>query len=195
MTMANNAKPATSVVVVEDDPASADVLQRRLQANGMTVAVGRDGGEGLALVKKIVPDLVLLDVMLPDTDGYDLAARGQEDHRDVGGVPIALDAQADVVSVGVRQHHVEQDEVRHELLHEGEPFGAVATDGHGHAVRLQPPLKHIGGGRIVFDDDHPRRGLRIVRLHGHPVCSISPKRCFIAMTYFDGRSLTMCSRM
>ena len=39
-------KPATSVVVVEDDPASADVLQRRLQANGMIVAVGRDGAEG-----------------------------------------------------------------------------------------------------------------------------------------------------
>ena len=34
----NSAKAATSVVVVEDDPASADVLQRRLQANGMTVA-------------------------------------------------------------------------------------------------------------------------------------------------------------
>ena len=38
-------KKATSVVIVEDDPASADVLQRRLQANGMKVAVGRDGGE------------------------------------------------------------------------------------------------------------------------------------------------------
>ena len=65
----SNPNPQTSVVVVEDDPASADVLQRRLQANGMSVAVGRDGGEGLALVKRIVPDLVLLDVMLPDTDG------------------------------------------------------------------------------------------------------------------------------
>ena len=49
------AKKATSVVVVEDDPASADVLQRRLQANGMKVAVGKDGGEGLALVREIVP--------------------------------------------------------------------------------------------------------------------------------------------
>ena len=43
------AKKGTTVVVVEDDPASADVLQRRLQANGMTVSVGRDGAEGLAL--------------------------------------------------------------------------------------------------------------------------------------------------
>ena len=35
----------TSVVIVEDDPASADVLQRRLQANGMNVSVGRTGGD------------------------------------------------------------------------------------------------------------------------------------------------------
>ena len=40
------AKKPTSVGTVEDDPASADVLQRRLQANGMKVAVGKDGGEG-----------------------------------------------------------------------------------------------------------------------------------------------------
>ena len=97
MTMANNAKPATSVVVVEDDPASADVLQRRLQANGMTVAVGRDGGEGLALVKKIVPDLVLLDVMLPDTDGYDVCLRIKSDGNTAHIPVIFLSARGEVV--------------------------------------------------------------------------------------------------
>ena len=71
----------TSVVVVEDDPASADVLQRRLQANGMKVVVGRDGGEGLALVRQIVPDLVLLDVMLPKIDGFEVLRRIRADAR------------------------------------------------------------------------------------------------------------------
>jgi response regulator RpfG family c-di-GMP phosphodiesterase len=93
----NNAKPATSVVVVEDDPASADVLQRRLQANNMTVAVGRDGGEGLALVKKIVPDLVLLDVMLPDTDGYDVCLRIKSDGNTAHIPVIFLSARGEVV--------------------------------------------------------------------------------------------------
>ncbi|HKW77889.1 MAG TPA: HD domain-containing phosphohydrolase [Candidatus Limnocylindria bacterium] len=93
----NAAKPATSVVVVEDDPASADVLQRRLQANGMTVAVGRDGGEGLALVKQIVPDLVLLDVMLPDTDGYDVCLRIKSDGNTAHIPVIFLSARGEVV--------------------------------------------------------------------------------------------------
>ena len=91
------AKRATSVVVVEDDPASADVLQRRLQANGMKVVVGKDGGEGLALVREIVPDLVLLDVMLPDTDGYDVCLRIKSDGA-ISHIPVIfLSARGEVV--------------------------------------------------------------------------------------------------
>lgn len=91
------ANRATSVVVVEDDPASADVLQRRLQANGMKVAVGKDGGEGLALVRDIVPDLVLLDVMLPDTDGYDVCLRIKSDGT-IAHIPVIfLSARGEVV--------------------------------------------------------------------------------------------------
>ncbi|MGH2491252.1 MAG: HD domain-containing phosphohydrolase [Candidatus Limnocylindria bacterium] len=97
MTLPGSAKVATSVVVVEDDPASADVLQRRLQANGMKVAVGRDGGEGLALVRDIVPDLVLLDVMLPDTDGYDVCLRIKSDGS-IAHIPVIfLSARGEVV--------------------------------------------------------------------------------------------------
>jgi len=97
VTLPGSTKIATSVVVVEDDPASADVLQRRLQANGMKVAVGRDGGEGLALVREIVPDLVLLDVMLPDTDGYDVCLRIKSDGS-IAHIPVIfLSARGEVV--------------------------------------------------------------------------------------------------
>ena len=97
LTAVDSATPATSVVVVEDDLASADVLQRRLQANGMIVAVGRDGREGLALVKTIVPDLVLLDVMLPDTDGYDVCLRIKSDGSTAHIPVIFLSARGEVV--------------------------------------------------------------------------------------------------
>ena len=97
MTLTKDAKATARVVVVEDDPASADVLQRRLQANGMTVSVGRDGREGLALVKEIVPDLVLLDVMLPDTDGYDVCLRIKSDGKTAHIPVIFLSARGEVV--------------------------------------------------------------------------------------------------
>ncbi len=87
----------TKVVIVEDDPASADVLQRRLQANGMKVSVGHDGAEGLALVREIIPDLVLLDVMLPDTDGYDVCLRIKSDGA-IAHIPVIfLSARGEVV--------------------------------------------------------------------------------------------------
>ncbi len=85
-----------SVVVVEDDPASADVLQRRLQANGMTVSVGRTGADGLALVRELHPDLVLLDVGLPDTDGYDVCLQVKSDYATSDFPVIFLSARGDV---------------------------------------------------------------------------------------------------
>jgi response regulator RpfG family c-di-GMP phosphodiesterase len=86
----------TTVVVVEDDPASADVLQRRLQANGMSVSVGRTGGDGLALIRELHPDLVLLDVGLPDTDGYDVCLQVKSDGATADIPVIFLSARGDV---------------------------------------------------------------------------------------------------
>ena len=89
--------PAVRVVVVEDDHASADVLQRRLQANGMVVSVAYDGREGIALVEEQLPDLVLLDVMLPDTDGYDVCLRIKSNGATAPIPVIFLSARGEVV--------------------------------------------------------------------------------------------------
>jgi response regulator RpfG family c-di-GMP phosphodiesterase len=89
--------PTTRVVVVEDDHASADVLQRRLQANGMVVSVAHDGRDGISLVEDVVPDLVLLDVMLPDTDGYDVCLRIKSNGATAHIPVIFLSARGEVV--------------------------------------------------------------------------------------------------
>ena len=89
--------PATRVVVVEDDQASADVLQRRLQANGMVVSVAHDGQRGIELVEELLPDLVLLDVMLPDTDGYDVCLRIKSNAATSPIPVIFLSARGEVV--------------------------------------------------------------------------------------------------
>ncbi len=89
--------PATRVVVVEDDQASADVLQRRLQANGMVVSVAHDGRRGIELVEELLPDLVLLDVMLPDTDGYDVCLRIKSNGATAPIPVIFLSARGEVV--------------------------------------------------------------------------------------------------
>jgi two-component system, OmpR family, response regulator len=63
------------VVVVEDEPAIADIERRYLQREGFGVHVERDGSAGLAAVQRLQPVAVLLDVGLPGLDGTEICRR------------------------------------------------------------------------------------------------------------------------
>ena len=63
------------VLVVEDDRSLADVLVYNLQSSGYEVSVARDGQDGLTQAQVKLPDLVLLDLMLPIIDGLDVCRR------------------------------------------------------------------------------------------------------------------------
>jgi DNA-binding response OmpR family regulator len=57
------------VVIVEDDKMLAEIYQTLLASNGYTALVANDGRAGADLIKKELPDLVLLDLMLPELSG------------------------------------------------------------------------------------------------------------------------------
>ena len=61
-------------LVVEDDPAMRDILRRVLEREGWSVAEAQSGRAALACVHGRVPDLVLLDLMMPEMDGVDFLA-------------------------------------------------------------------------------------------------------------------------
>ena len=65
----------THVLVVEDDKALADILKYNLDQAGYEVSVARDGQDGLQQAEVKVPDMVLLDLMLPVLDGLDVCRR------------------------------------------------------------------------------------------------------------------------
>lgn len=58
------------ILVVDDDPYILMSLEFLLKKNGFDVMVARNGTEALDLVEKQVPQIVLLDIMMPDVDGY-----------------------------------------------------------------------------------------------------------------------------
>jgi two-component system, OmpR family, response regulator ResD len=66
------------VLVVDDEPMVREVLARYLQKEGFAVEVAKDGGEALASFDRSLPDLVLLDLMLPRIDGLELLRRMRE---------------------------------------------------------------------------------------------------------------------
>ena len=63
---------ATSVLVVEDDRNIAELLQLYLEKEGYAVTVAHDGGAGIEKYRAIGPDLVLLDLMMPVMDGWEV---------------------------------------------------------------------------------------------------------------------------
>jgi CheY-like chemotaxis protein len=57
------------ILIVDDEPAVADLIEAVLVGEGYTVAIARDGAQGLLLARDWRPDLILMDVMLPGVDG------------------------------------------------------------------------------------------------------------------------------
>ena len=65
------------ICVIEDERTIAAAVAARLRAEGFQVEIADDGPAGVALVERMHPDLVVLDVMLPGFDGLEVCRRIQ----------------------------------------------------------------------------------------------------------------------
>jgi CheY-like chemotaxis protein len=78
---------APSILVVDDQPINVQLLKRKLEREGIRVTAAYTGLEALEFVQKEKPDLILLDVMMPDMDGIEVCQRLQE-HDETRGIPV-----------------------------------------------------------------------------------------------------------
>ncbi len=67
------------ILIVDDNPTNVKVLQTRLAAEGYEILTAADGEEGLAAARQHTPDLILLDVMMPKLDGFEVCRRLRAD--------------------------------------------------------------------------------------------------------------------
>ncbi len=82
------------ILLVEDNEMNRDMLTRRLEKRGYTIAIAIDGGAGVALAKSELPDLILMDMSLPVLDGWDATKQVKADPVTKGIPIIALTAHA-----------------------------------------------------------------------------------------------------
>jgi DNA-binding response OmpR family regulator len=68
----------TKILIVEDDPVLLRGLRDNLEACGYTVRAAKDGQQGFEALLREAPDLMLLDLMLPKLDGYEICRRARE---------------------------------------------------------------------------------------------------------------------
>lgn len=60
------------ILVVDDDPYILMSLEFLMKKNGYDVLVARNGTEAMNILREFLPDIVLLDIMMPDVNGYDI---------------------------------------------------------------------------------------------------------------------------
>ena len=85
------------VVIIEDERDVARLLEFNLRSGGFEVVSGATGAEGLACVQKHKPDVVVLDLMLPDQSGYDVCKQIRSDPQigDVGVLMLTAKGEAE----------------------------------------------------------------------------------------------------
>jgi excisionase family DNA binding protein len=96
------------VLIVDDDPRLREYVRVNLEMEGYAVREAGNGEEGLRVLEESTPDLVLVDVMMPGVDGWEMLQRVQERHGE-GTIPVIMfsgkvndDAAAEAASRGAQ---------------------------------------------------------------------------------------------
>ncbi|MBU0702588.1 MAG: response regulator transcription factor [Chloroflexi bacterium] len=93
----NQADTTAKILVIDDDVTLIKLVRRSLEPQGFSIYAATSGEEGLTLFPQIAPDLVILDIMMPGMDGWEVCRR----LRKTSAVPIifltALDSVNDIV--------------------------------------------------------------------------------------------------
>ena len=82
-----------SIVVVDDEPSIRELLVASLHFAGFYVATAASGSEAIEVIEKTQPDLIVLDVMLPDIDGFTVTRRIRQEG--IGAPVLFLTARDD----------------------------------------------------------------------------------------------------
>ena len=83
-------KTAKRIVLVEDEPTMANLIEAGLKKEGYEVQSAKDGKEGLRLIREVKPDLVLLDIMLPGMKGFEILKKLHEEDHMIPDMPVII---------------------------------------------------------------------------------------------------------
>lgn len=77
------------ILLVDDEPDFIEMMTERLEANNYRVIPARDGKEALEKVRQDKPDLIVLDIMIPEIDGFEVCRRLKID-KDYKDIPVLM---------------------------------------------------------------------------------------------------------
>jgi DNA-binding response OmpR family regulator len=139
-----------TVLVVEDEREIRDLLRRYLERAGHAVLSTGSGAEALRLVEESAPDLVLLDLGLPDLDGTEVLREVRQDGRRTPVLVLTARAGVDErirgLSLGADDYVTKPFSPTEVVLRVAAVLGRSGGGGD------DPEVRSYGGGRLVVDD-------------------------------------------
>ncbi len=145
-----------SVLVIDDEPEVRELMRRHLTGHGFAVHLAASGAEGLEMVKRLSPDAITLDVLMPGIDGWGTLAALQGD-AETAHIPVILITMLDDRSRGVALG-------AWEVLSKPVNWSRLID-------LLQAVEPHTGPVLVVDDDPSFRAmGERTLQEHGWEVC-------------------------
>ncbi|MGE3527615.1 MAG: response regulator transcription factor, partial [Gemmatimonadales bacterium] len=155
----------TRILLVEDNADLADGLRYNLELEGYQVAQAGDGNEGLRLATEWSPDLIVLDLMLPGRDGYQVlqAVRDRGDR-----VPVLILSARGEEADKVRGFRLDADQ------YITKPFGLLELLERIRSVLRRKPAAAAPPERIAFGEIVIEPSSRLVTVRGEPV-TLTPK--------------------
>lgn len=169
------------ILLADDDEMIVDVLSYQLKKEGYEVITARDGAEALALARSSAPDLILLDVMMPKVQGWEVC----QEVRRTSAVPILmLTARGEELDrvlgleLGADDYVVKPFSFRELLARIRANLRRVALDQRQPAT---PSSERIVLGPVAID-----RSRHQVTRHGQPV-TLSPREFDLLLALFDAQ--------
>jgi len=133
---------ALRVLVVDDDPDMAAYLARLLQSEGLAAETVSNGDAAMVYVMSTPPDLVLLDIMMPGTDGFEICARLKADTA-TAMIPVVLVTALEDQQSRVRGIKAGADDFLSKPVHREELVARVETLKRLHATRRELEARRL----------------------------------------------------
>lgn len=80
---------SATVLIVDDDPSTREIIQHQLEVLGVKCVTASTGNQAIQMAKEYYPDLVILDVVLPEGDGFDFVAALRQDEN-LSNIPVVV---------------------------------------------------------------------------------------------------------
>ncbi len=153
------------ILIIEDDVFLGDVLTQKLTNDGFETVLARDGVEGYEAIKSFLPDLILLDIILPNMNGYEILEAKQKD-KTIADIPVIIVSNSGqpveinrALALGVKDYLVKAQfdpeevlvKVRAQLRKAEEP--SDGAESFGKILNSKKDVVNLEGKKIVWVED------------------------------------------